>query len=102
MIKIAKSLQSVSTLMVLNISDNNVGEEAADDIAMVLSHNTRLQKLHVHNNKFQSAGAIKITEALKNASSLAKYNISGNYIERESVETLRNILSWNVKLNLCI
>ena len=42
MIKIAKVLQNISTLTVLNISKNSIGEEAADDIASILSHNTEL------------------------------------------------------------
>ena len=42
MIKIAKALQNISTLTALGIYSNNVGEEAADDIATVLSNNTQL------------------------------------------------------------
>ena len=33
MIKIAKALQNISTLTAFCIDSNNVGEEAADDIA---------------------------------------------------------------------
>ena len=36
-IKIAKSLQNNSSLTVLNMKDNNFGDEAADDIATILS-----------------------------------------------------------------
>ena len=43
MIKIAKALQNISTLTAFRIDSNNVGEEAADDIATVLSNNTQLQ-----------------------------------------------------------
>ena len=102
MIKIARALHNVSTLMVLNISNNSIGEEAADDIATVLSHNTKLQKLYLHNNRLQGAGAIRITRAVENISTLVEYNISGNGIKREAVNTVRNILSWNTKLNLRI
>ena len=42
-IKIARGLQNTSTLTILDISNNNIGVEAADDIATVLSHNTKLQ-----------------------------------------------------------
>ena len=75
MVKIAKALQNISTLTCFNISNNDVGEEAADDIATVLLCNTQLQKVYLHNNNFETAGAIKITNALSNISTLAKYNI---------------------------
>ena len=100
--KIAKSLQNISTLTVLNISKNNIGEEAADDIAAVVAYNTQMQRLCLCNNYFQTSGVIKITEALKNTSTLVKYNIAGNDIGEESLSILRNILSWNTKLNLCL
>ena len=44
-IKIARALQSTLTLLTLDISNNNTSSEAADDIAVVLSHNTMLQNL---------------------------------------------------------
>ena len=102
MIKIAKSLQKISTLTVLNISKNDIGEEAADDIATVVAHNTQMQGLSLSDNFFQASGIIKITKALKNTSTLVKYKITGNDIEEQTVSTLRNILSWNTKLNLCV
>ena len=102
MIKIAKALQNISTLAILNINDNDVGEEAADDIALVLSNNTQLQEVYLHNNNFQTAGAIKITRALKNTSTLVKYDISNNDIEDSAVNVLKDILSWNTKINLHI
>ena len=100
--KIAKSLQNISTLTVLNISINNIGEEAADDIATVVAHNTQMQRLCLCNNYFQTSGVIKITEAMKNTSTLVKYNIAGNDIGEETLSILRNILSCNTKLNLCL
>ena len=45
MIKIAKALQNMS---IFSISNNDVDEQAADDIAKVLSHNTNLQKLYLN------------------------------------------------------
>ena len=102
MIKIAKALQNISNLTVLSISNNSVGEEAADDIVTVLSRNTGLKELHIRSNNFRTTGAIKITKALKNTSTLVKYDISSNGIEEEAVNTIRNILSWNTKLKICV
>ena len=102
MIKIAKALQNISTLTVFSIGNNNLGEEAADDIATVLSCNTQLKELHIRSNNFRTTGAVKITEALENTSTLVKYDISSNGIEEEAVNIIKNILSWNTKLNICI
>ena len=99
MIKIAKALQNISTLTEFRIYNNNVGEEAADDIVTVLSCNTQLQEVHLHNNNFQTAGAIKITRALQNTSTLVRYDISNNDIAGRAVNVLKDILSWNTKLN---
>ena len=101
-ITIAKALQSISTLTALLINGNDVGEEAADYIATVLSCNTKLQKLNLSNNSFQATGAIRITEALGNTLTLEKYDISNNNIGEFAVATVRDILSWNTKLNLQI
>ena len=65
MIKIAKALQNISTLT----SRNNVGEEAADDIATVLSNNTQLL-VNLNSNSFKTVGMIKIAKALQNISTL--------------------------------
>ena len=100
-IKIAKCLKNTVTLIVLSFGDNKVGDEAADDIAAVLSHSTQLQELHLHNNNFQARGAIKITKALKNISTLVKYNISHNNIDGKAVSIVKNLMSWNIKLNVC-
>ena len=102
MIKIAKALQNIFTLTDFYIYNNNIGEEAAGDIALVLSNNTQLQEVYLHNNNFQTVGAIKITRALKNTSTLVKYDISNNNIEDRAVNVLKDILSWNTKINLCI
>ena len=55
-VKIAKGLQNVSDLTIFYISNNNISEEAADDIAAVLYRNTKLQKLELGGNNLQSAG----------------------------------------------
>ena len=44
-IKIAKALQNTTHLTIFDMRYNNINDEAADDIATVLSHNTKLQQL---------------------------------------------------------
>jgi len=53
---IAKALQSTFSLTVLNISNNNIGVEAAEVIAVALSNNTRLEKVYLNCNNLCTAG----------------------------------------------
>ena len=52
MIKIARSLQQISTLQGLYINNNYITDKAADDIAAICSHNTQLQELVIYSNLF--------------------------------------------------
>jgi len=47
---------------------SNTGKEAAEDIADVLSHNSKLQKLYLNN--LQTEGAMKIAKSLQNIAML--------------------------------
>ena len=54
--------------------------EAADDIATVLSHNTKLQQLGLGGNSLQTEGAIKIARGLQNTSTLTDTSYANNNI----------------------
>ena len=81
-----------------SIEDNNVGEEAADDIALVLSHNPRLKEVYLHNNNFKTAGIIKIAKALQNISGLTAFSIGDNCVGEEAADDVAKVLSQNTKL----
>ena len=98
MIKIVKALQNISTLIGFGIGNNNVGEEAADDIATVLSHNTKLQKLYLHDNNFKTVGMMKIVKALQNISTLIRFSIANNNVGEEAADDIATVLSHNTKL----
>ena len=98
-IKIAKALQNLSTtLTYFDISNNNVGCEAADDIAIVLSSNTALRSVSIQENKLGSSGAIKIAKGLQNITSLWYFNISSNYIGSEAADDIAAVLSRNTNI----
>ena len=64
-IKIMKTLKGISTLRKLYLSDNNITDEVADDIAAVMSCNTEMEVLDVSGNNLQAMGAMKIGEKLR-------------------------------------
>ena len=98
MIEIVKALQNVSTLIAFNISNNNVGEEAADNIGTVLCSNTKLQELRLSDNNFMTKGMIKIMYAPQNISTLTAFNISNNNVGEEAVGSIGAVLSHNTEL----
>ena len=95
---IVKALQNISTLKKLYINDNNILDEAADDIAAVLSCNTELQELDISNNCFRSAGIMMIVKALQNISTLKKLYINDNNILDEAADDIAAVLSCNTEL----
>ena len=95
-VKIAKGLQKVSNLTTLDIY-NNISTEAADDIAAVLSHNTKLQELHIGGNNLQSAGVMKVANGLQNVVHLRIFSMFKNYIS-EAVRDIATVLCHNTEL----
>ena len=94
-IKIAKGLQNISTLTKLYIYNNNITDEAADDIAAAICCNIHLQEFDIVGNNLQETGAINIAECLKNISAL---NINDKYITTEDVGYTAAVIR-NVQLN---
>ena len=74
-IKIAGSLQKISSLTKLYINHNSISHEAADDIAAVISCNTSLQEINVSRNHLQTIGAKKIAKALGKISAIEQVDI---------------------------
>ena len=97
-IKIAGSLQRISSLTKLYINHNSISHEAADDIAAVISSTTNLQEINVSGNHLQTIGAKKITKALGKISTLEKLNLSNNNITGEATDDIAAVISCNTSL----
>ena len=81
---IARSLQKISTLTKLHIANNNISDEAADDIAAVVSCNVHLQEFDISGNCLQAIGATMIARNLQEISTLTKLYINNNKITDEA------------------
>ena len=92
-IKIAESLQKISSLTKLYINHNNITHEAADDIAAVISCNTSLQEIDVSGNDLQARGAKKIAKALRKIYALEKLNLSNNNITGRAADDIAAAIS---------
>ena len=100
MIKVAKALQSISSLYKLNIECNKISDEAADDIVAVILNNSKLQKLDISSNAFHTIGIWKIANSLCNSSSISELYMAGNNIAEGAVDEVTFILSSNNKLQI--
>ena len=96
--KIFKGMRNISNLVTINISHNMITDEAADDLATVLSHNNKLQSFNVSYNYFKSKGFDIIFGCLKNIKYLRKLNISYNEICGKTTNNIATVLSHNTKL----
>ena len=64
----------------LCINNNNITEEATDDIAAAISNNTNLQEFDIGRNTLETVGVIKISRSLQKISKLTNLYIDNNNI----------------------
>ena len=64
-IKNFKSLKHKSKLQVLTLHNNNITDEAIDELCLVLAQNHRLQVLLLGGNKLLTTGAVRIAQIVK-------------------------------------
>ena len=87
-----------ATLRKLCISNNNITDDAADDIAAAISCNIRLQELNLDSTNLQTSGAIKITRGLRKISTLTKLCFHGNLITDGAADDIAAAISCNIHL----
>ena len=96
-----EALRNHSGLTALNFSHSEIDEEAADQLAALLTHKCNdLRELCLDNCNLQTAGAAKIVKALKNASKLAILKIAGNRIGIKAADYIANVLYDKTELQV--
>ena len=96
--KIMKALQGINTLKKLCLGNNNITSEAADDIAAVVSSNTKLQEINISENNLLTIGVRKIMKALQGINTLGKLCLRNNNITGEAADDIAAVVSHNTKL----
>ena len=83
-----------------SIANDSIDPEAADNIAAVISHNTKLQVFNVSENNLKTDGVTKLSKALQNSSLLKQLNISSNNVDSEAVDVdaITAVVSCSSKL----
>ena len=97
--KISEALQNINNLQHFELCDN-MASGAADEIAAVLSCNTKLQKLNLGRNDLQTSGVISIAKQLHNISTLTELYINDNGVTEEAADDIAVALSSNTNLQV--
>ena len=96
-ILILQALKEISKLKVLNLNDNNITDQAAEDLASVIKNNSNLERLHLANNDLRKS-SILILQALKENSNLQLLDLYGNKVTGEAAEDLASVIKNNSNL----
>ena len=95
---VCKGMKSLLGLIKLSVSNNNIGGDATNDIAVVLSQNKSLEELNLNNNNLEKIDLLRIFANMKNLFNLTKINISNIGITIEMTYNLSSVLDNNVNL----
>ena len=99
---ILEALSKISSLQILNLHSNHLNEDAADCILSIISHNTGLEGLFLHNNNFGKKG-LCIAKSLQKFTSLNMLGIGSDKSPTDLSCDLGLVIQSNQGLNsLCL
>ena len=102
-IQVAKGLQHISSLKLLNLSNCNLPKEICNELAHVIASNIHVEELLLSNNyDWCSSTIIIFLQALSKISTLKVLDLQGNQITEEAGEHLASILFNNPNLEQII
>jgi len=81
------------------VSHNEVSDEAPIKLASVITYNTSLEHLYLHNCSLDDNGILIICDALTQLSSLVSFDINDNHIILNPTEMAAAVLFINTALN---
>ena len=89
---------NLQNIVKLDIFRSNITDQAADDIASLISYNIHLQEFNLSANMVQALGMLKISRSLLNILSLTKLYINHNNITYEATDNIAAVISHNKNL----
>ena len=94
---ILQALKDSCQLKSLNLNDNEMTGQVAEDLASVIKNNIGLQQLGISNNNLKTS-AFVILQALQGNSQLKGLNLSQNNISGQVSQELANVIKNNQNL----
>ena len=95
---LADALKTNTSLIALNLSNNNVEDKGAASLADALKTNTSLIELNLSNNNVEDEGAEALADALKRNTSLTELDLSDIIVGDAGVASLADALKVNTSL----
>jgi hypothetical protein len=97
-IGLAEMLKTNESVRILNLFDNDIGDEGAIALADMLKTNTCVQNLILFSNDIGDGGAIALAEALKTNNTLTELYLAFNQIKEAGTNALADMLKTNKNL----
>jgi Ran GTPase-activating protein (RanGAP) involved in mRNA processing and transport len=89
----------VSTLQVLDVSENNIGNTGAAALGRLMSTNpTALQELHTESCDMTGAGVAALAQGLRQNTHLREWNLCQNSVDTKAAKVVANMLECNKSL----
>ena len=95
---IASILMQDKTVIELNLSSNQIGDDGIEKLANALRVNNTLENLDVSNNGIGDKGVESLANALKENKTLTSIDLGSNQIANDGIEKLANALIVNKTL----
>lgn len=92
---LATALEGDSTLVALDLRNNNVGPEGAKALARALTRNRTLRRLDLRWNEIGSAGVLAFREALQTNQTILSLELIGNNCSLKQVDEIEKALARN-------
>ena len=96
-LKVAKALQHITTLRILDLDNNKIPQEACDELALAIKSNKHLKKLWLNDNNLHSSANV-ILNSLTIITTLIVLSLSNNQITQEADEALASVIMHNTGL----
>ena len=98
-IQVAKGLQQISSLKLLNLGNCNLPKEMCNELAHVISCNKCLEQLLLPNNNLCCSSVVYILQALNSISTLTVLRLQGCQLTEEAGKHLSSVILNNSRLN---
>ena len=96
---IVTALKSISTILTLSLSDNRIPGSVADELAIAIYVNCKMERLRLANNNLHHQGAV-VASALSQIKTLVELNLSNNYMTERVAEELSLAIESNKSLQV--
>ena len=92
---VAVDLSQITSLKVLEMKNYNMTEIVADAVALAIENNKSLTALRLRNNNLESSGVIKIAQSLSGLRGILQLDFSGNNITEKAAVAIALAISSN-------